>query len=56
MLGQTLHVVAGVALIGTRDEVVIETHAGETVTCPPHEEHWHGATADQYNGDRSNVR
>ena len=48
VLGQTLHVVAGVALIGTRDGTIIETHPGETVTCPPDEEHWHGASTDQF--------
>jgi hypothetical protein len=48
VLGQTLHVVAGAALIGTRDGTIIETHPGETVACPPDEEHWHGATADQF--------
>ena len=48
VLGQTLHVVAGVALIGTRNGTIIETHPGETATCPPGEEHWHGATADQF--------
>lgn len=46
LVGQTLHVVAGVALIGTRDGAIIETHAGETVICPSGEEHWHGATPD----------
>jgi quercetin dioxygenase-like cupin family protein len=48
LVGQTLHVVAGVALIGTRDGAIIETHAGETVTCPPGEQHWHGATGEQF--------
>ncbi|GAB3576188.1 cupin domain-containing protein [Leifsonia lichenia] len=47
-LGQTLHVVAGVALIGTRDGVVFEAHPGETVVCPPDEEHWHGATPELF--------
>ena len=47
VLGQTLHVVSGIALIGTRDGTIIETHPGETVTCPPGEEHWHGAAADR---------
>ncbi|MFE2943660.1 cupin domain-containing protein [Streptomyces sp. NPDC059255] len=47
-VGQTLHVVAGVALIGTRDGTVFEAHPGETVTCPPGEDHWHGATADRF--------
>lgn len=48
VLGQTLHVVAGVALIGIRDGTIIGPHPGETVTCPPGEEHWHGATAEQF--------
>ncbi|MFC1411555.1 cupin domain-containing protein [Streptacidiphilus sp. N1-12] len=39
---------AGTALIGTRDGTVYETHPDETVTCPPGEEHWHGATADRF--------
>ncbi|MEU0952739.1 cupin domain-containing protein [Streptomyces niveus] len=47
-LGQTLHVVSGVALIGTRDGTVFEAHPGETVTCPPAEEHWHGATPGRF--------
>ncbi|MFK0193975.1 cupin domain-containing protein [Kitasatospora sp. NPDC090308] len=47
-VGQTLHVVAGVALIGTRDGTVFEAHPGETVTCPPGEEHWHGAAPDRF--------
>lgn len=48
VLGQTLHIVSGVALIGTRDGKIIETHPGETVSCPPNEEHWHGATPEQF--------
>jgi len=47
-LGQTLHVTEGVALMGTRDGVVIEVHPGQTVYTPPGEEHWHGATPDSY--------
>ncbi|MFD5872148.1 cupin domain-containing protein [Streptomyces sp. NPDC060322] len=43
-VGQTLHVVAGTALIGT----VFEAHPGQTVTCPPGEEHWHGATEENF--------
>ncbi len=46
-MGQTLHVVSGVALVGTRDGTIIEAHPGETVTCPPGEEHWLGATPDR---------
>ncbi|MGW5782204.1 (R)-mandelonitrile lyase [Streptomyces sp. NPDC003863] len=48
VLGQTLHVVSGVALVGTRDGVVLEAGQGTTVTCPPGEEHWHGATPDRF--------
>jgi quercetin dioxygenase-like cupin family protein len=45
--GQSLHVTSGVALVGTRDGVV-EVPAGGTVSCPPGEEHWHGAAADTF--------
>lgn len=48
VLGQTLHVVSGVALIGTRDGTVLEARPGETVTCPPGEEHWHGAGPERF--------
>ncbi|MEU9991480.1 cupin domain-containing protein [Streptomyces sp. NPDC048045] len=48
VLGQTLHVVSGVALIGTRDGTVLEARPGETVSCPPDEEHWHGAGPDHF--------
>lgn len=47
-LGQTLHITEGVALIGTRDGTIIEAHPGQTVYTPPGEEHWHGATADDF--------
>ncbi|OUD03990.1 (R)-mandelonitrile lyase [Streptomyces swartbergensis] len=48
VLGQALHVVSGVALIGTRDGTVFEAHPGQTITCPPGEEHWHGAAPDRF--------
>jgi quercetin dioxygenase-like cupin family protein len=44
-LGQTLHVLEGTALVGTRDGRVVAAGPGETVQCSPGEEHWHGATA-----------
>ncbi|MEU7555925.1 cupin domain-containing protein [Streptomyces sp. NPDC044571] len=47
-LGQTLHVVSGIALVGTRDGTVLEARPGQTVTCPPGEEHWHGAAPDRF--------
>ena len=46
--GQTLHVTEGVALLGTRDGTVIEAHPGQTIYTPPREEHWHGATPDDF--------
>ena len=48
ILGQTLHVVSGIALIGGRDGVVLEAHPGDTVTCAAGEEHWHGAAPDRF--------
>ena len=27
---------------------VVRIHAGETVLCPPDEEHWHGAASDTF--------
>ncbi|MFK4110955.1 cupin domain-containing protein [Streptomyces sp. NPDC002176] len=48
VLGQTLRVVSGTALVGTRDGVVLAARPGETVTCPPGEEHWHGAAPDTF--------
>ena len=42
--GQTLHITDGVGLVGTRDGEVVRVSAGQTVKCPPGEEHWHGGT------------
>jgi quercetin dioxygenase-like cupin family protein len=47
-VGQTLHVTDGVGLVGTRDGTVVRVRAGDTVVCPPDEEHWHGAAADTF--------
>lgn len=47
-VGQTLHVTEGVGLVGIRDGSVVRIHAGQTVICPPSEEHWHGAAADTF--------
>ena len=46
--GQTLHVLSGVALVQSRGQAVVEVHPGQTVYCPPGEEHWHGATPDTF--------
>lgn len=45
--GQTLHILDGVAVIGTRERTVA-ARAGDTVVCPPGEEHWHGAAPDSF--------
>ena len=44
-LGQTLHVISGVGLMGLRNEAPQLIKAGDTVWIPPNEEHWHGASA-----------
>ncbi|WP_336708180.1 (R)-mandelonitrile lyase [Oerskovia sp. USHLN155] len=46
--GQFLHVTSGVALVGTRDGEVVQALPGETVDCPPGEQHWHGAAPDSF--------
>lgn len=43
-LGGQLYITDGVGLVCTRDGGVVRVSAGETVRCPPGEEHWHGAT------------
>ena len=47
-VGQTLHVTDGVGLVGTRNGSVLRIRAGDTVICPPDEDHWHGAAADTF--------
>ena len=47
-VGQTLHVTEGVGLVGTRDGSLLRVRAGDTVVCPPGEEHWHGAAAETF--------
>ena len=44
-LGQTLHVINGIGLMGLRNEAPQLIKAGDTVWIPPGEEHWHGASA-----------
>ena len=46
--GQTLHITEGVALLGTRDGTVIRATPGDTIYTPPGEEHWHGATPEDF--------
>ncbi len=47
-VGQTLHVTEGVGLVGIRDGSVVRVRAGDTVVCPPDEDHWHGAADDTF--------
>lgn len=47
-VGQTLHITEGVALFGTRDGTVLRATPGQTVYFPPGEEHWHGATQEEF--------
>ncbi|MFC0529821.1 (R)-mandelonitrile lyase [Phytohabitans kaempferiae] len=47
-VGQTLHITEGVGLVGIRDGSVLRVRAGDTVICPPGEEHWHGAATDTF--------
>lgn len=42
--GQTLWVVAGVAVGGTESGQRIEAQAGDVIYTPPGERHWHGAS------------
>lgn len=46
--GQTLHIIEGVALIGSLDGTIIEAKPGQTIYTPPGEEHWHGATPEDF--------
>lgn len=42
-LGQTLHIIDGIALLGSRDGRVIEARPGDAIYAAPGEEHWRGA-------------
>jgi quercetin dioxygenase-like cupin family protein len=46
--GQTLHVTQGIAWVQSRGSEKVEAHAGQTLYCPPGEEHWHGAAPDSF--------
>ncbi|MDR9393340.1 cupin domain-containing protein [Roseovarius sp. SYSU LYC5161] len=45
-LGQTLHILSGVGLVGLRGEAPRLIRPGDTVWIPPEQEHWHGAAPD----------
>lgn len=42
-LGQTIHVLSGVGLVGLRGQAPRVIRPGDTVWFAPGEEHWHGA-------------
>jgi len=46
--GQTLWVTEGVGRVQTRGEAIVEIRAGDVVTTPPDEQHWHGAAPEQF--------
>ncbi|MGW3976287.1 (R)-mandelonitrile lyase [Streptomyces mirabilis] len=47
-LGQTLHIVEGIALIQSRGGHILEARPGDIVYTPPGEAHWHGAAPDHF--------
>ncbi|HSZ42340.1 MAG TPA: cupin domain-containing protein [Trebonia sp.] len=47
-VGQTLYVMEGIALVGTRDGKVVAARPGQVIYTPPGEEHWHGAAPDAF--------
>ena len=47
-LGQVLHILDGVALLGSRDGTVMEARPGDTICTAPGEEHWHGAAPEAF--------
>ncbi len=46
--GQVLYVVAGTGLVQTEEGETVTIRAGDVVTSPPGEVHWHGATAGSF--------
>jgi quercetin dioxygenase-like cupin family protein len=47
-LGQMLHVTEGVAWVQARGWETPRSPPGQTIYTPPGEEHWHGATPDDF--------
>jgi len=47
-VGQTLQVTDGIGRAQSRGEEVVEIRAGDAVTTPPGEWHWHGAAPDHF--------
>ena len=47
-LGQTLHVTEGAGLAQSRGSDIVKIRAGDVIYTPADEEHWHGATPDDF--------
>jgi quercetin dioxygenase-like cupin family protein len=47
-VGQVLHVLDGVGRVQSRGAERLEIRAGDTITTPPGEWHWHGAAPDDF--------
>ena len=47
-LGQTLHVTDGAGLAQSRGGAIVKIRPGDIVYTSPDEEHWHGATPDDF--------
>ena len=47
-LGQILYVTEGRGLVQSRGGLIEEIRAGDIVSTPPDEWHWHGAASDHY--------
>jgi quercetin dioxygenase-like cupin family protein len=47
-LGQTLYVTDGLGLVPTRGEAAVQIRAGDIVSTPADEVHWHGAMPDRF--------
>ena len=47
-LGQTLHVTDGAGLVQSRGGDIVKIRAGDVIHTPADEEHWHGATPDDF--------
>jgi quercetin dioxygenase-like cupin family protein len=47
-LGQTLHVTDGVGLVQSRGGEVLVIRPGDVIHTPPGEQHWHGASPDNF--------
>jgi quercetin dioxygenase-like cupin family protein len=46
--GQTLYVTEGKALVQVRGQEIVELDTGDVIFAPDGEEHWHGATSDDF--------